>query len=207
MPVPAWFAEVLQRELGPFAHLTPEQVSQLYRHYELLERWNEKISLTSMKPGDELVVRHYCESLFLGAKLPLRNAEQIVDIGSGAGFPGVPIAVLWPKCTVTLVESVQRKSVFLREATRHLSNVRVIARRAEDFEDGFDWLVSRAVNPKEIVSNIPRLAPKVGLLTGEQGLLELKSMPGIAWGEPIRLPWGDRRLCVLGEFHVEHSRH
>ena len=200
MPAPAWFGEVLQVELAPLAHLTPEQVSQLYTHYELLERWNEKISLTSLKPGVELVVRHYCESLFLGTKLHLRNTEQIVDVGSGAGFPGVPIAVLWPKCAVTLVESVQRKSVFLREAARHLSNVRVVARRAEDLEGGFDWLVSRAVSPKEIVSNIPRLASKVGLLTGQQGLLELKRVPGIAWGEPIRLPWGDRRLCVLGEY-------
>lgn len=204
MPVPAWFTEVLQRELGPWLKLSIDQVSKLYSHYQFLERWNKKISLTSLEPGAELVIRHYCESLFLGAQLQGHDAARIVDVGSGAGFPGVPIAVLHGEWAVTLVESVQRKSVFLRESTRHLKNVTVLARRAEYVEGGFDWVVSRAVHPLEILQNVPRLAPKVGLLIGEGSFPELKNARGIAWAEPIRLPWGDRRLSVLGEFHVEH---
>ncbi|HTS46506.1 MAG TPA: 16S rRNA (guanine(527)-N(7))-methyltransferase RsmG [Bryobacteraceae bacterium] len=203
MAVPAWFTEVLERELRAWLSLSADQVSKLYTHYQFLERWNQKISLTSLEPGVELVVRHYCESLFLGAHLPAEHSAKIVDVGSGAGFPGVPIAVLHPKCAVTLVESVQRKAVFLRESTRHLGNVTVLAQRAEEIEGGFDWVVARAVNPREILSNLPRLAPRVSLLVGEKSFSELKNTPGIAWAEPLRLPWGDRRYCVLGSFHVE----
>ena len=158
------------------------------------------MSLTSLEPGPEMVIRHYCESLFLGKQLQGQDATRIVDVGSGAGFPGVPIAVVHEEWAVTLVESVQRKSVFLRESTRHLKNVTVLARRAEEIEGGFDWVVSRAVHPIEILQNVPRLAPKIGLLVGAGSFSELKNAPGIAWAEPIRLPWGDRRLCVLGEY-------
>lgn len=205
MPVPAWFAEVLERELRPWLSLSHQQLTDLYTHYQLLERWNERINLTSLKPGVEMVIRHYCESLFLGAQLPVAgDAALIVDVGSGAGFPGVPIAILRPRWQVTLVESVQRKAVFLREATRHLKNVAVLAQRAEDVQGHFDWIVSRAVHPKDILANLPRLASRVGLLVGETNFQALESFKTIAWSQPVRLPWGDRRLCMLGEFHVEH---
>ena len=203
MPVPAWFAEVLDREVGPWLSLSPRQISALYAHCELLDRWNQKLSLTSLELGPELVVRHYGESLFLAVHLPAQMNAQVADIGSGAGFPGVPMAVLRPDWKVSLVESNQRKAVFLREATRHLSNVSVIAQRAEELVERFDWVVSRAVDPVEVLRNVPRLAPRVGLLIGESALDGLKSASAIAWAEPIRLPWGDRRICLLGEFHVE----
>jgi 16S rRNA (guanine527-N7)-methyltransferase len=204
--VPAWFGEVLERELGDWGRLSPEQIEQLSAHYLVLERWNERISLTSVKPGVEMVVRHFCESLFFGINLSAGEKARILDIGSGAGFPGLPMAVLRPDWAVSLVESVQRKSVFLREASRHLHNVTVLGQRAEQVKAGFDWVVSRAVHPEEVLRNLPRLASKVGLLLGETNLSLLKSFPAIAWGEPIRLPWGDRRFCVFGEmFHVKRS--
>ena len=196
--VPAWFSEVLQQELQPWLTLSSLQISQLYTHYEILVRWNEKVSLTSVKPGQEMVIRHYCESLFLAVHLPLAHVTKIADLGSGAGFPGVPVAVIRPECQVSLIESVQRKAVFLREAARHLGNVRVIGRRAGEVEGGFDLLVSRAVSSKDVLSNVPCLAGRVALLIGESGLEEIRSAPAIAWSEPIRLPWGDRRFLVLG---------
>lgn len=202
MSVLAWFSEVLERELRPWLTLSADQVSQLYIHYQHLERWNKKMSLTALEPGPELVIRHYCESLFLGDQLGVHNFAKLIDVGSGAGFPGVPVAVLHPQCAVLLVESVQRKSVFLRESTRHLKNVRVAARRAEEIEDRFDWVLSRAVDPAAILKNVPRLGEKVALLIGESGLQKIKGAPGIAWAKPIRLPWGDRRLCIMGRFHV-----
>ncbi len=177
--------------------LTDEQVGALYQHYTLLDRWNKKMSLTSVAPGPETVTRHYCESLFLAAHLDMENGS-VADIGSGAGFPGVPMAILKPACKVSLVESNQRKAVFLRETTRGLTNVSVIARRAEEVSEPFDWMVSRAVNLIEVVSLIPRLAPKIGLMVGESDYRELRSAKHIAWSEPIRLPWGDRRICVFG---------
>ena len=95
--------------------LTREQVSALYGHYALLARWNKALNLTTVMGLEESVLRHYCESLFLGARLPER-AGAVLDVGSGAGFPGVPLAVLRSDCNVTLAESHQRKAVFLREA-------------------------------------------------------------------------------------------
>ncbi len=195
---PTWFGEVLRRELTPWAELSDAQVAQLYVHYEHLGLWNEKINLTSLKPGVEMVVRHYCESLFLASHLPKAGKARIADIGSGAGFPGVPIAVLHPDWAVTLIESHRRKSVFLREAARHLRNIAVLAVRAERVTDVFDWAVSRAVNPEDLLANVPRLARNVGLLIGELNYSALQRFTSIAWAEPIRLPWGDRRFCVFG---------
>lgn len=193
------FGGVLRRELRAWIQLTDAQIAELYVHYQLLDRWNEKMNLTSLKPGVELVIRHYCESLFFGAHLP--NAEttaNIADIGSGAGFPGVPIAVIRPNWLVTLIESNQRKAVFLREATRPLRNISVSASRAEEIAGNYDWVVSRAVHPEDVLANIPRLAKNVGLLLGELNYPAIKKFSSIAWSEPIRLPWGDRRLCVFG---------
>jgi 16S rRNA (guanine(527)-N(7))-methyltransferase RsmG len=198
MPVPTWFADLLGRELARWVRLTDHQVAAVYQHYSLLERWNKKMSLTSVEPGPETVIRHYCESLFFAAHL-LNETGSVADIGSGAGFPGVPIAILKPDCTVSLVESNQRKAVFLREATRSLTNVSVIARRAEEISASFDWLVSRAVNPKLVLSLVPKLASRIGLMLGESDFIELREAKHIAWSEPIRLPWGDRRICVYGE--------
>jgi 16S rRNA (guanine527-N7)-methyltransferase len=197
MAVPAWFVDILKRELDGHVSLSDDQLVRLHEHYTLLDRWNEKINLTSVELGVETVIRHYCESLFFAAKLENTNSS-IADIGSGAGFPGVPIAILYPEQRVSLVESNQRKAVFLREATRSLPNVSVIAQRAEEVSTGFDTLVARAVNSKEVVALMPRLASKIGLMMGETHFLQLQTLKHIAWSEPIRLPWGDRRVCVFG---------
>ncbi len=193
-----WFAELLERELRPWVRLSGDQVTRLRDHYELLLRWNRKINLTSVEPGVEMVLRHYCESLFFGAHLTGESAS-LVDIGSGAGFPGIPIAVLKPEWKITLIESNQRKAVFLREATRGWSNISILSKRAEDVSERFDWLVSRAVDPKELLGLVPRLASRIGLMLGEDDFFSVQKASGIAWSEPIRLPWGDRRLCVFGD--------
>src|SRR5581483_9324513 len=94
-------------------------------------RWNKTLNLTRVESLEQAVERHYAESLFLAAHLPV-GALRIVDVGSGPGFPGFPVAVVRGDCAVTLVESHQRKAVFLREASRPLENVEVVAKRAED---------------------------------------------------------------------------
>src|SRR6202790_251490 len=154
MAAPRWFADLLQKELQPWLTLSEDQIRQLWDHYEILLRWNERINLTSIPSGEEMVIRHYCESLFFGAHMPGdTGAVSVADLGSGAGFPGAPMALLRPTWRVTLLESNQRKAVFLRESTRGLPNITVLARRAESASTTFDWLVARGVDPKEVLKS------------------------------------------------------
>jgi 16S rRNA (guanine527-N7)-methyltransferase len=188
------FADLLRQRLTEIVELSPRQMEALEAHYKLLLRWNRTLNLTSIKRMDEAVERHYCESLFLGIHLP-QGSLRIADIGSGAGFPGFPVAVLRPDCSVTLMESHQRKAVFLREASRSLPNVRVLARRVEDVDEEFDWAISRAVSYKDLVSFLKNLAPNVDLLTGGE---EPPDGIGFVWQPPIRVPWGEQRFLRTG---------
>ena len=197
------FSAILTRSFGPIHPLSPEVISELLGHYELLVRWNRTLNLTSIAGLEEAVLRHYCESLFVGLHLPA-DPVSVLDIGSGAGFPGIPMAILRPDCRFTLAESHQRKAVFLREATRHLSNVRVAACRAEKVEGGFEWVVSRAVKWPEVlkVAGQGAVTPPVctiALLLGQEDAAEVVRQPMFSWRPAIPLPWGNRRVLVLGQ--------
>src|SRR5271167_1086624 len=159
------FKELLAAEFAPYGTLAETQLDELERHYISLTRWNERLNLTRICELGDSVRFHYCESLFLAQSLP-PGAQRIVDIGSGAGFPGIPVAVFRPDCSVTLVESHQRKAVFLREAARDLPNVKVIAKRAEEVQGRFDWLISRAVAPADVIGL--SLSGNMALLIGEE---------------------------------------
>jgi len=192
--------------LGRAFSLSPGVLSELYRHYELLVRWNKTLNLTSIAGLEEAVERHYCESLFLGGHFP-EAPVSVLDVGSGAGFPGVPMAILRPDCRFTLAESHQRKAVFLREATRHLSNVCIAACRAEEVAGAFDWVVARAVRWPDVLKVASRPTqgagrPAVGLLLGQDDAEEVTRSPQFAWREPVPLPWGQRRVLVLGQGRV-----
>ena len=183
------FADLLRQRLGGVATLTSQQIEQLQRHYELLLRWNKVLNLTSVR-ADEIVERHYGESLFLGAHLPAGRL-RVADIGSGAGFPGFPVAVLRPDCQVTLIESHQRKAVFLKEASRDLTNIRVVSKRSEDVTERFDWAISRAVRLNDVQMVAKRLGSFVMFLGGEADL----SSSGFS--ESVPLPWGKRRYLLV----------
>ena len=189
------FADLLRERLARIVELSPRQVEALETHYQLLLRWNRTLNLTSIKRMEEAVERHYCESLFLGTHLP-QGRLRIADIGSGAGFPGFPVAVLRPDCSVTLIESHQRKAVFLREASRNLPNVRVVAMRAEDVKEQFDWAISRAVSYADLASFLKNLAPNVDLLTGGEAPPD---GIGFVWQLPMLVPWGGQRFLRSGQ--------
>jgi 16S rRNA (guanine(527)-N(7))-methyltransferase RsmG len=175
------FRELLLDRVSGFCQLSTLQVDQLEQHYKLMVRWNKTINLTRIE-SEEAVERHYAESLFLGTCLP-PGPLTIADVGSGAGFPGIPVAVLRPEVAVSLIESHQRKAVFLKEASRGLPNVTVIARRAEDVKAVFDWAISRAVRWKDLEKLT--LAPQLALLGSE------------AMGLSIPLPWDENRKVIL----------
>jgi 16S rRNA (guanine527-N7)-methyltransferase len=189
------FRDLLVSEWAPFGTLSEDQIFKLEQHYKLLKSWDKVLNLTRIERLEDVVRLHYCESMFLASVLP-EGQQSIVDLGSGAGFPGIPIAVLRPECSITLLESHRRKAVFLAEACVGIPNVEVIGARAEAIQKQFDWLVARAVQLKAVFSL--RLASRVAILMSENDLTRLPSA-----AQTIRVPWGDRRIVAL--FHVEHQ--
>ena len=188
------FAELLRSKLAGICELPDPQIERLKLHYDLLTRWNRVLSLTSVWTLEEAVERHYCESVFAALHLP-EGPVSVADVGSGAGFPGVPIAIMRPECAIVLIESHQRKAAFLKEATRDLPNVRILAKRAEDVPERFDWVVSRAVRYSDIARALKKLGRNAELLTGE---VRTEDLSGFEWQERLRLPWGDRRYLWIG---------
>ncbi|MGB9456585.1 MAG: 16S rRNA (guanine(527)-N(7))-methyltransferase RsmG [Bryobacteraceae bacterium] len=188
------FRELLRERLGGIAELTDEQVLALEAHYNLLVRWNRRLNLTAIRDLDEVIERHYCESIFLAARLPASRL-RIADVGSGAGFPGLPVAVCRPDCLVTLIESHQRKAVFLKEAARALPNIRVVAGRAEQLHEQFDLAISRAVSYQALSPSLKLLAPVADLLGGAEGA---PPEVGFVWEPPIPMPWGKQRYLRIG---------
>src|SRR5207302_9354545 len=114
--------------LGPYLEktdggrevLSPQQLQQLSEYLDLLLRWNAKTNLTSVREPEEIVTRHFGESLFLARHVSAK-AHTAIDVGSGAGFPGVPLKIYSPRLQVTLVESQNKKATFLNEVIRKLT--------------------------------------------------------------------------------------
>jgi 16S rRNA (guanine527-N7)-methyltransferase len=189
------FRELLTRRLEGIASLSEAQLAVLQAHYELLVRWNRKLNLTSIEGIADVIERHYCESIFLAIHLPPAHL-RIGDVGSGAGFPGIPVGIVRPDCEVTLIESHRRKAVFLREATRAMSDIRVLSVRAEEVREEFDRVISRAVSYEDLAGTLKYLAPFADLLTGAE---EPPATLGFRWRDPVRLPWANNRLLRSGE--------
>ena len=176
------------------------EAEALFEHYRLLLRWNRVLNLTRIEAVADAVERHYCESLFLADRLP-PDAASVLDVGSGAGFPGIPMAIRRPRLRVTLAESHLRKSVFLREATRKLANVRVAAGRAEQIPGDFEWVVSRAVRWEDVVA-IP--SRSVALLLGADDAVHAAADTRLRWQPATPLPWGKRKVLLVG-YRVQTS--
>lgn len=211
------FRDALLESIEGFCHLSDQQIAMLAQHFTTLVRWNKKMNLTSIHEEREIIRRHYAESLFLASRLP-HQGLRIADFGSGAGFPGVPVAVARPDSNVVLVESREKKSVFLKESTRHIPNVRVLCAEARAVREPFDWIVARAVGINKVLREIPRIAPHVALLLGAGDAARMAALKHLRWDAPCVLPWGERRVLLIGHhaafdpqsgfrqtFHVERS--
>jgi 16S rRNA (guanine(527)-N(7))-methyltransferase RsmG len=186
------FAELLRKRISPIIELSTTQVSQLEHHYTLLIKWNKVLNLTSLHKVEEIIECHYCESIFLAVHLPV-GFSSIGDIGSGAGFPGIPVAIARPECQVSLIESHQRKCVFLREATRELTNVGVLPNRIEDVRRTFDWVVCRAVQFSKIDESVSKNSPRIAVLGTQK-----PNAVRFTWNTPLQLPWGRQKYLWIG---------
>jgi 16S rRNA (guanine527-N7)-methyltransferase len=184
--------------LRPFPTPDPQQLGRLFAHYELLLRWNRTMNLTTVTKLEEIVARHYCESLFAASHLG-SGAMSVGDIGSGAGFPGIPIGIVCPEARVTLVESHKRKAVFLREATRGLPQFSVVPTRASELKGSFEWVVSRAVKWTDFRKDALRVAARVMLLATRSDQKEIEGEGGVKWLAPVGIPWGEDRILLIGD--------
>jgi 16S rRNA (guanine527-N7)-methyltransferase len=142
--------ERLQELLSEYIEqpLAPRQLEQLLAYLDLLLKWNAKTNLTAIREPEQIVRRHFGESLALAEMVDeLAGIETSADLGSGAGFPGLPLAIFCPEIKVTLVESQNKKATFLKEVVRTLDlpNVSVLNQRAEEVALKFDLVTMRAV--------------------------------------------------------------
>jgi len=141
--------------LEPFGlTLSSDQISQMIAYLELLLRWNQKINLTAIRDPESCVTRHFGESLYLSRWVELKG--KLLDIGSGAGFPGLTLKIVFPHLSVTLLEPVAKKRAFLKEVARvcGMGLVEVRGERLEDFARGaslalYDAATARAVGHLE----------------------------------------------------------
>ncbi|MHA8054231.1 16S rRNA (guanine(527)-N(7))-methyltransferase RsmG [Aquirufa sp. Wall-65K1] len=130
-----------------FPELNPKQLEQLEMLYPLYQEWNEKINVISRKDIDNLMLHHVLHSLGIAKIINFRPGTEILDVGTGGGFPGIPLAILFPQCTFTLVDSIGKKIKVVEgvASALGLENVTALHTRAEDLDQDFEFVVSRAV--------------------------------------------------------------
>ena len=130
-----------------FPDLSENQIAQFSKLGELYVIWNAQINVISRKDIDELQVRHVLHSLGIAKVQPFKPGSRILDVGTGGGFPGIPLAILFPETHFHLVDSIGKKIKVVKEvaATLDLKNVKAEAIRAEEVKGEFDFIVSRAV--------------------------------------------------------------
>jgi 16S rRNA (guanine527-N7)-methyltransferase len=169
----------------------------------LILRWNSRVNLTAIRDREEILSRHFVESIACARLLP-PGIDSLLDLGSGAGFPGIPIALCRQGIAVTLAESQNKKAAFLQEAVRVLGlNARVFAGRAQELERQFDCVTLRAVDRMgEAVAAAASLVRADGLLailtTREQiPLVQESAGPGFQWKDAEALPNSERRILAL----------
>jgi len=190
--------------LAPYYSVEDESLIERIRVYiSVLLNWNEKISLTKITDPGEIVRFHFGESLFAASSLKIRNG-RLADVGSGAGFPGLPLAMALPGVRATLIESNAKKAAFLSEASRQLSNVTVLRSRMEEMKgpEAFDYICARAVGThaslirwsQEKLTSKGRLV----LFLGEEDAQAVSEISRWNWTPRIKIPNSSRRFILSG---------
>ena len=160
-----------------FNDLTNEQLSQFAKLELLYKDWNSKINVISRKDIDELYLRHVLHSLSIAKLISFKDGTSILDVGTGGGFPGIPLAILFPNCKFHLVDSIQKKITVVNNVVKELDlkNVKTSCSRVETISEKYDFVVSRAVtNMKDFVSWIKFKINKKSFNDFKNGVLYLK---------------------------------
>jgi 16S rRNA (guanine527-N7)-methyltransferase len=186
--------------------LSDSQVEQIQQYTRILWAWNDKVNLTAIRDPLEVLYRHFCESMFAAALLPVENC-RLADVGSGGGFPGLPLKIIRPDLQLFLVECNVKKATFLAEVIRELglTDARVLVSRYQelgeevapldvvcsralgDFPNFLAWAASPSVSAKQLL-----------LWLGARDLDEVRAQPSWTWSEPVPIPKSLQRFLLTG---------
>lgn len=207
-PIPhQQITELLAPFAGP-APLTDSQVTAIRAYIDLLLKWNAKLNLTAIRDPQEIITRHFGESLFAASQLfPAGDSnESVIDVGSGAGFPGLPLKLWSSSLELTLVESNQRKATFLREVIRALGlkSVVVLTERAESVSLRADLVTFRAVERFErilpVAFGLVKPGGRIALLIGETQVGDARlALQTVDWGKPLPIPLTKNGRLLIGQ--------
>jgi 16S rRNA (guanine527-N7)-methyltransferase len=195
--------------LEPFGlQLSPDQIRLILVYLDLLMRWNPNINLTSIRNAEEAVTRHFGESLCLARWAKLQG--NLLDIGSGAGFPGLALQIVFPGLTTTLLEPVAKKRAFLKEVARacDFRSVEVRRERLEEFVGGGQGMRFKAITARA-VGHFDQLVPEAVKIIDPDGRLYLwvgqqqgndlrQSSEKVEWDSPFAIPLGREREIWVG---------
>ena len=150
-------------------NLSDEKCEQFTSYYNMLTDWNSKINLTAITDYEDVVVKHFIDSLSIVNIIDINGPSSLVDIGTGAGFPGIPLKIVFPSLEVVLVDSLDKRVKFLNHVIKELGlrNIKAIHARAEEFghtkyREQFDFCVTRAVSNLSVISEYCLPLVKIG---------------------------------------------
>lgn len=206
LPVPP-SSDTIRRALSEFkVAVTDVQIEQIQRYVALLLKWNDAMNLTAIHDPLEILYRHFCESMFGATLLPIGNG-RLADVGSGGGFPGLPLKIARPDLEVCLIESNVKKATFLAEVVRELelARARVLVSRYEELGEEIaplDIACSRAVGDfAQFLSwaASDRIGARTVMLwIGGRDLDEARAGKDWSWQEPVAIPQSLRRFVLIG---------
>jgi 16S rRNA (guanine527-N7)-methyltransferase len=206
--------------LRPYAELTAAQLAQTLTYLNLLVKWNAKVNLTAVRNPEEMVTRHFGESFFAVGRLvsetPFAQTPFLptwsgtaIDVGSGAGFPGLPLAMVAPGAEVTLIEANNKKAAFLNEAifALQLKNAKVFADRAENYPGRGALVTVRAVERFEkslpVAMNLVAEGGRLALMIGASQVDAARKLGAeVEWQDPEPVPGGHSRVLLVGTKRV-----
>jgi len=203
---PSWRTAFAER-----FELSAEAVERFDRYLSLLLKWNARMNLTAIREPGAIVRRHFGECIFAARQIP-SNVKTLLDFGSGAGLPGIPVAICRPELRVTLAESQSRKAAFLREAVRVLDlNAEVWAGRTEAIPEEvvFDGVTLRAVDNMAAACRAAaeRVTPAgwFGVFTSRDAESDLNDLKGICWERSVPIPGAEKLLLRVGTRMVQRA--
>ncbi len=209
MPQPSPLPEdAVRRALQRYGlSVSTTQIAQIKAYISLLLVWNDKVNITAIQDPREILFRHFCESMLARLVVPIERG-RLADVGSGGGFPGLPLKIISPELEVILIESNTKRATFLAEVVRELglAGVRLMVQRYQDLGEEIapvDFVCTRALGDFDRLlawAGSPlTTARSVVLWVGAAELPKLTEQPGWAWREPVRIPDSLRRFLLVGD--------